>query len=195
MDTIAKTEQAARFTNLESEKPATEMERIAAEGQEEEWADLLEGAPVATPAEFHVDNEEKAAWLVRKVNQARERAEKAKEWAAREFERAEAEEARLMARFGAELERFARARLAGGKKRSFSLPSGTVGFRKAPARLAVDDDAAALEWAKQNAPAAVVIVPAVEKLSKPDLSIAFKATGEIPSGCHVEDEHDSFSVK
>ena len=106
-----------------------------------------------------------------------------------------------MARFGQELEAFAAARLAGKKKRSIALPAGVVGFRKQPARMAVEDEAAALAWAKAHGvTSAVVVVPATEKLSKSELAKAVMAgvpgaAGEIPDGARMTEEEDRFFVK
>ena len=174
-----------------------EPQRITAE----EWADLLESAPTENPAEFRIDSDERAEWLLRKVADCQARAARAKAWAEREVEQAEAEEARLLARFSAELEEYSKVRLANGKgkKKSFDLPSGRLGFRTNAAHLKVIDDAKALAWAKINAPSAVVTVPATEKLSRAELALAFKngvagAAGEIPSGAEFVEAKEDFYI-
>jgi hypothetical protein len=187
-----------RMQMVESQRlSSSEMERIANEVSEDElWETLLENVPTASPAEFHIDSDERADWLLRKVADCQARAVRAKAWAAREVASAEADEGRLVARFAGELEAYARSLgLTTAKKKSRAVPSGVFGFRKQPARLVVTDDAKALEWAKKNAPVAVVIVPATEKLSKADLATAFKPNGVIPDGAEVTDEKDVFFFK
>lgn len=57
---------------------------------------------------------------------------------------------------------------AGTEKKSLDTPYGRVGFRKARPKLDVEDKAAALAWAKANAPAAVA-VKLTESLRKSEL--------------------------
>jgi hypothetical protein len=144
--------------------------------------------------EFRITDKDSAEWVVRKIAEERAHIQRTREWADKEIDRATREEAWLLRRFGAELEFWASKNLP-KKRKSLDLPSGTVGFRKQPARLVVDDEPKAMEWARAHAPAAVVVVPATERLSKSALSDECKRTGEIPDGARWQDERDSFYVK
>jgi phage host-nuclease inhibitor protein Gam len=144
---------------------------------------------------FHVADEKSANWVIRHIADARARAVKAQEWAAREVAQAEREESWFLGRFGAELEAFTRSSLDGGKKKSLALPAGTIGFRKTPEKLVITDEAKCLEWARKNAPASVVVVPASERLSKSDLNLAVKANGVIPDGADIEPAVEKFYVR
>lgn len=152
------------------------------------------------PEGFEVRDEDSANWVVRKICEARAYMEKVREFADRELARASKDEEFFLSRFGPGLEKYASASLK-GKKRSVALPAGTLGFRKQPARLVVENDEQALKWAKAYLPAAVVVVPATEKLSKSALNEAVSAAmkqpdgAQIPDGARWQDERDSFFVK
>jgi hypothetical protein len=55
----------------------------------------------------------------------------------------------------------------------------------------IDDDAAAILWAKQACPPAIQLV---ERLLKTPINAHFQATGEIPDGAHLEPERDVFRI-
>ena len=161
----------------------------------EDPTDILDAEPTV-PEAFRVQDDESAGWVVRHINEARARAERIKVWAAKERSRAEKEEAFFLKRFGGELELWAKGEVAKGKKKSVSLPGGTVGFRKKAAGLVIDDDRGVLEWAKQSHPELVVTV-IKESVPTADLKALFKKTGEVPpdAAAHIEDEKDEFFVK
>ena len=172
----------------------SEMQRLADEPVESLGdAAILDELP-AVPDLFHVHDEASANWVVRHITEARARAARAKAFAAREVARAEKEEAFFLGRFGLDLEQWARGALT-GKRKSVSLPAGDLAFRTAPERLAVDNDVELLAWAQEHLPAAVVVVPEVLKVSKAELAKEFKAHGVVPSGCHVEEAAEKFSVR
>jgi phage host-nuclease inhibitor protein Gam len=86
----------------------------------------------------------------------------------------------------------ARARpelLKGGKKKSRALPSGTIGWRSKGGRLVVQDEDAALAWAKEQ-PVEADFVRVKFELNRKALAELFKTTGEVPPGCDVEAEYD-----
>lgn len=162
----------------------------------EQPADVDE-APLDVPEAFSVRDDDSANWVVRKIAEARSYAAHVKEWAKREQERAERDEERLMARFSAELEEWARAQLT-GKKKSVDLPAGRLGFRSEPAKLTyVDKDAekAALEWARKCHAECVVVIPASERLDKEAINRLMKTTGEIPDGATLVEATELFYVK
>ncbi len=147
------------------------------------------------PKEFRIRNEVTANWVVRKIVECRQYAERCQEWCRREQARARQREAFFLFHFGAQLREFARKTLAedGGRRKSVFLPGGTIGFRAQPAKLVVDDETSVLNWAKRKMPA---LVHVSEHLSKSDLNDVFRTTGQIPDvGAHVEPATEQFFVK
>jgi hypothetical protein len=67
----------------------------------------------------------------------------------------------LRARFAGELEQYATGQIAGQKARTLTLDHGKISFRKTPGGTAVTDMAAAVIWAKANAPEAVKVTETV----------------------------------
>lgn len=154
-------------------------------------AALLDAEPFV-PEAFHVHDANTANWVVRKINEARERAERAKAWAAKEAERAARDEAFFLGRFGAEMAAWTRGEIDGSRRKSVDLPAGRAGFRTKPAALIVDDESKTLAWAETNCQAAVVVK---RSLSKSALNDAFAKSGEVPDGAHVEDASEKFYIK
>jgi hypothetical protein len=149
------------------------------------------------PKQFEINSEGAANWLVRKVIAAREYAEKVKVWAAQEQRRAEREEQTLMFLFGRQIENWTRDEIQKlkGRRKSISLPSGTIGLRTLAASLHVDDEQAVTAWAKVSCPSAVSTIT-IEKLSRVVLKEHFETTGEVPSsGAHVEAAKERFFIR
>ena len=76
-------------------------------------------------------------------------------------------------RSGADLQAFARQELGDGKRKSLRLFHGVIGYRTKPAGVCVTDPAAALAWARENLPEAVV-----EGLDRKALADRLLDTGE-----------------
>jgi hypothetical protein len=149
----------------------------------------------APPETFQVNDEASANWVVRKVVEARAYAERVAEWAERERRRAQHEEAFFLMRYGPQLQAWCRSEIAKlkGRRKSLNLPAGCAGFRSAPAKLVIDDEAVVLTWAKAECPKAVVVT---EKLSRTELNAHFDRTGEVPdAGAHVQDAQDNFYIR
>ena len=147
------------------------------------------------PQRFAVNDEGSANWLVRRIMAAREYGQKVKDWAEQERRRAEREEQTLLYLYGRQAERWAQQEIASlnGKRKSLVLPGGTVGFRRAPAKLVVDDEKAVISWARKNCPQAVVVV---ERLAKVILDTYVHETGHTPEdGVHVEPAADKFYIR
>lgn len=165
-------------------------ESVAPDAAEEELPVVKE--------EFHISNEAGANWLVRKVLECRARAEKARAWAEQEEATAKRHEDFFLGRYGGELRTWLEQEISNGKSKSVHLPGGTVGLRTNPARLTVVDEEKTLAWAKAHLPAAVELVPAVEKLSRKELIQAFSAgrtAGEIPDGAEMMPAEERLYVK
>lgn len=168
--------------------------------------DLDEYAPPPVPQGFTIHDASSASWVVRKVVEARAYADRVRAWGAAEVRRAENEERYFMQRFGGQLEGWAREYLqsSGSRRRSIPLPSGTVGFRGAAARLVMADEAVVLDWCRRHLPDAVAIeidvkgaaatvlrtwlrdhctsATTVERVLKCVLDKHFQKTGECPAG-------------
>ena len=147
------------------------------------------------PKQFEVTDDKTANWLVKRIMQSRTYSLRVKEWAEQETQRAAREEQTLLFLFGRQIEAWAKDEIGklNGRRKTINLPGGTIGFRTAPTRLVVDDEAAVISWARQNLPVAVVTV---EKLSKSTLNEYAEKTGVIPdAGVHVEPQADKFFVR
>ncbi|HZK82445.1 MAG TPA: host-nuclease inhibitor Gam family protein [Humisphaera sp.] len=155
--------------------------------------ELIADPPV--PEGFHVHDEASANWVVRKITEARAYARNVAEFAAREKNRAQREEAFFMFRYGAELLDYARRKIAaqGGRRKSVNLPAGVVGFRHEGPKLLVDDEAAVIAWAKQHNPE---LVKTIENLSKSALNQHMEETGEVPDvGIRIEPAGEKFYIR
>lgn len=160
--------------------------------------ELIEETP-EMPEGFHIDSDDRANWILRKIRQNQEEKEFVLQQAAAIAAALESDTASLMHRFGAELEEYTRGKLAegGNKRKSFRFLQGTCAFRNQGPVVKVKDTDAAIEWAKQNAPA-LVLVETQEKLD----GDAFRRqaeqirtqTGELLPGVEFSEGGDSFSV-
>jgi hypothetical protein len=81
-----------------------------------------------------------------------------------------------------------------GKKKSRDLPHGVIGWRKNPERIVVEDEAAALAWAKARG----LPVKTAETVAVPDLTRAWKEVrptqepGWLPPGCKLVGAEEVF---
>lgn len=155
----------------------------------------------ADPAEFDVatgfavNDDRTANWVVWRIVAARVRAQRAAAFASAETRRAEREERFFLARYGPQLERFARKTLAESRARirTVRLPAGSLCFRNQPPRVVIDDEAAVLAWARTHAPTLVRVVASV---SRSGLNEHVKTTGELPDrGAHIEGPLERFHVR
>ncbi len=156
--------------------------------------EALENAPVvpdeAEAEVFTPDTAEKADWVLGKMADARARAARIRE-NAEKMARAEEQAAEALEwRYGAALQAFTRQELAGGKRKSLRLFNGVLGYRQKPAAVHVTDTAAALSWARESLPAAVV-----ETLDKKALSAALLDTGEALPWASFQPAEDVFFIK
>lgn len=114
------------------------------------------GGADAAPETFTPDTPEKADWVLCKIADAHAKAARIRENMELMAREAERDAERLEWQFGAALQAFARKETEGGRKKSVRLPNGVLGFRTKPAGVQIADTGAALAWAKQHLPAAVV---------------------------------------
>lgn len=162
---------------------------IATPSAEPEWE-----SPAIAPT-FAVRDAHSANWVVRKIVEARAYAERCAQWAEQEKMRARREEDYLLLRFGGDLRTYARAAIAGqgARRKSVTLPAGTIGFRRTGTKLVIDDEEKVIIWARKAQPNLIITQ---ESISKSGLNQYFDETGEIPpSGVRVEPELEKFYVK
>jgi phage host-nuclease inhibitor protein Gam len=149
----------------------------------------------AIPKQFAIVDENSANWLVRKIMAARQYIINVKAWADLEQKRAQREEMTLMFLFGRQIENWTKDQIdkLDGRRKSISLPAGTVGFRSEKRKLVIDDDDTVLGWVRKNLPAAI---KTEETLMKSVLNEHFDKTGEVPDvGAHVEPASEKFSIR
>jgi phage host-nuclease inhibitor protein Gam len=147
------------------------------------------------PEAFTVRDEGSANWVIRQIVERRTYAKRCAEWCEREQARAQREEEFFLFRFVPQLRDFARQRISeqGGRRKSVNFPAGTLGFRKNPSRIIVDDEAVVIAWARLHKPELIVVA---ERLSKSCLNQHAETTGELPNaGIHIEAEREDFYIK
>jgi hypothetical protein len=143
--------------------------------------------------EFHIDSEERACWLLRKLANLEAERARVKAQAAQIVAQLDSEEKSLRDRFEAEACAWARAELERrhkGRRKSLVLLQGTLAFRLVPATLRVDDLAAAL-----NTAVTVGAVKVDADAYRRHALDTLKATGEILPGCVHQGEREHFSVR
>jgi len=156
--------------------------------------DALEDAPVVADEEgaeaFTPNTAEKADWVLGKIADSRARAARIRENAEAMAREQERQAEGLEWRYGAALEAFARQQLAGGKRKSLRLYHGVLGYRTRPASVSLTDTAAALSWARESLPAAVV-----ETLDKKALTAALLDAGKALPFAAFQPAEDVFYIK
>jgi hypothetical protein len=147
----------------------------------------------SVPKQFEINDPKSANWLVKKIIAAREYAIHVRRWADLEVRRSEREEQCLLYLFGRQIETWAKVEVTklGGRRKSVSLPGGTLAFRVQKAHLVVDDETRLMEWARINCPDAIQVT---ERLVKTPVNDHFVATGELPDGARIEPEKESFRI-
>ena len=140
---------------------------------------------VAVPDAFHVRDASIANWVVRKVVEARQYAERVQAWADGELRRAKREEEFFLFRFGGQLEQWARQEIDRDHRhrKSICLPAGAIGFRLCPTRLNVTDEQQLRTWCKANLPAAIVTR---ELLCKRTIADYITKTGDVQPGGSIK---------
>ena len=156
---------------------------------------LIADAPAADPnnpdpCAFVPTDAAGCDWVLGKIADARTRAARIRENAERMARAEERSAEALEWRYGAALQTWLRQELAGGTKRSRRLYNGVLGYRQKPAAVYVTDAAAALSWARQNAPNAVI-----EALDKKALAAALQEGSEAVPFAGVQPAEEVFYIK
>ena len=151
---------------------------------------LIADAPHADPCAFIPTDEGGVNWVLGKMADARARAARIRE-NAELMARAEERKAEALEwKYGAALQTFLRAEIAGGKKKSVRLLHGVLGYRMRPAGVSVTDPAAALSWARVNLPAAVAF-----SVDKKALAETLLTTGEAVDFARLLPAEEVFYIK
>ena len=150
--------------------------------------------------DFHIDSESSATWLLSKVRRIDEEQEAIKAATAQRLAELTTDRERLMGRFAAELEAWARQEAEARRRKTITLPLAgyAVSFRAVPSRLVVESEADAITTARAVAPETVT-QETTERFDKAAFLAYAKAhleaTGEILPGLTQSEERESFSVK
>ncbi len=139
--------------------------------QSEAEAPVPADAPKDAP--WVPDTTEKVDWVLGRINDHHARAARIRENAELMARQEERQAADMEWHYGPALQTFLREQLANGKRKSLRLFQGVLGYRTKPAGVTVGDEGAAIAWAKDNAPLAVV-----ERLDKKTLAKVLLSTGE-----------------
>ncbi len=167
-----------------------EIEPVCTELTAEEIAALVADAPAATPEAFCPTDAGGVDWVLKKMNAARAEAALIRGNAELMARACERQAEHLEWKYGAALQAWLRAELAGGTKKSKRLFHGVLGYRQKPAAVHVTDTAAALGWAKENLPDAII-----EGLDKKALSAALLDTGVAVPFAAFQPAEDVFYIK
>lgn len=150
--------------------------------------DVITDAPQGEA--FTPDTTDKADWVLCKIADHRARAARIREHAEAMAKQAEADATFLEWKYGAALQDLARRELAGGKRKSLTLFHGVLGFRSKPAGCQIGDTKAALVWARENLPAAVV-----ETVDRAAVTKALLETGEAVDFAAFNPAEEVFYIK
>lgn len=84
--------------------------------------------------------------------------------------------------------------LGGGRKKSRTLPHGSIGWRKSGGKLTVTDKEALLEWARGQ-PVERNFVRIKEEPAVDEIKLACAVTGEVPPGAEISPEEEDLVIK
>ncbi len=145
---------------------------------------------------FCVDSRDKANWLLRKLAAIEAERALVKAQAEEIIRGLDGDAARLRALHGADLREWARAELAGGRRKTLPLLFGSVSFRTVPASLRVAGSREAIEYAKGQGWDVVRVAETLDADGyRQQAAAVLHETGEVPPGVEVVPERESFSLR
>lgn len=153
--------------------------------------------PPAVPEDtWRIRDEDDAQWVVGLMVEADAAIERHQAQAAARLAELKGRRDRLSARFGADLEAWAKEEAARRGRRSVTLLTGTVAFRKVPGRLSISDAELAQARADETGMEGAfetrrVFLPAVYREAA---QFHLEETGELLPGVEIVPERDSMSV-
>ena len=157
-----------------------------------------QGAPQPTEkaVAFTITDERTANWLLGKLASNADEQARVKAQADQRISELRTDYDKLMFMYGNQLEAFARAEAERRRRKTVTLQQGTVAFRTAPERFAVEDEEAATVEARTTCPEALQTVTRLDRAAYLDHAKATRAaTGEILPGVTVTPERETFAVK
>lgn len=164
---------------------------------EEEVAELVADAPAPNNGadnnggtSFCPTDAAGVDWVLGKMSAARAEATLIRQNAEAMARECERRAEHLEWKYGAALQTWLRAEIAGGTKKSKRLFHGVLGYRQKPAGVTVTDPAAALSWARSNVPGAVT-----EALDKKALAEALLTNGESVPFAEYQAAEEVFYIK
>ena len=151
---------------------------------------LIADAPAPDPCAFIPTDAAGVDWVLGKMADARARASRIRQ-NAELMARAEERKAEMLEwKYGAALQTWLRAELAGGNKKSVRLYNGTLGYRQKPAGVSIMNEAAAIAWAQEHLPEAIAV-----RLDKKVLTEALLTSREVVSFAMLNDAEEVFYLK
>ncbi|HEX8342259.1 MAG TPA: host-nuclease inhibitor Gam family protein [Tepidisphaeraceae bacterium] len=178
-------------TTISQPIPPDNQAVVAVAGNSEHDIDVLK----SLPERFCVQDKQSVNWVIRRIQNARRYAQEVKAWAELELARAEREERTLLFLFQRPMEAWAKEEIAkfNGRRKSISLPAGTIGYRHIAPRIVVEDEQQVIAWARRNLPSAITVV---EKLVKTEINDYATQTGEMPdAGVRLDPGGDRFFIR
>jgi hypothetical protein len=142
---------------------------------------------------FTIDSERAADWLVKKLAEIDAEKERIRLFARARTAELDSDAARLNHLFGEQLRQWAEQEASRRRRKSVSLPNGTLSFRTAPARLVVADLDAAADYATAQGVATKTVLDGTAYREAAEK--AFAETGELWPGVTRTEEQETFTVR
>jgi phage host-nuclease inhibitor protein Gam len=145
-------------------------------------------------AEFHIDSDAAAEWLLRKLANIDAEQKRVQAQAATLVAQLEGDAQRLKHLYEGELLDYCRRMLAakGNRRRSVTFLQGTVAFRTVAPSVKVSDQSAAVEYCQTAAPTLVRSVVTLDTAGYRDQAAKhFHETGNLLPGCASTPEHET----
>jgi phage host-nuclease inhibitor protein Gam len=161
--------------------------------------DLLEPIKTTDQAEaFHIDSDDKANWLLRKLANLEAEKQRIQAQAAQIVKQLDAEAESLRYLYEPELQEYVRRKLAanGHRRKSVAFLQGTCACRTVPAAVKIADGKAALEYAESDYPATIRTLQTLDLTAyRERAERVYAETGELLPGVDLTTEHESFSIR
>lgn len=183
-----KFENGSRISWNPSSAPPTGVGEMIIDG-EPEYSEEEEFLPPAK-MDFHVTDEESAAWVVAKILNCDDEEKRIRANMKRELDEVARRRSFFTNRYLSELKAYADEVLSNDpRKKSVRVASGSLGYRRKGDGIAVEDESTLIEWAEENCKAAIK-----KSLLKTPVNEYFKITGDIPPGCAYQVEVEEFKI-
>lgn len=158
------------------------------------YPDIIDLSPEKTP--FEVTDLSAADWALAKAKQAQLSIDQRKQMARAYIDKINAwladankSDYATMEFMAGALNPWVKQETQQTKKKSIKLVSGTVGFRKAPASIDIEDEEQAMTFCKDRIPQAV---KTKEYLLKSEIKKHVEKTGELPDGVRFRSGEEKF---